>query len=168
MKFFLYVQRKIKKTEDEEISINVIRIFCQLNYRKRIETEEAIQYTITILPGFLMPYSRVRVDLLFTAFTYYINGRFSNQYESALYISCSSRHSFSLYYKRIVNRIGVWYRFLEPQIENTNGLTDVSSVKHRWQSITCLMHETVISKSGGCWQVYLNALMCSNRMGLGP
>lgn len=143
-----------------------MRIFCKNNYRKRIETKESLQYTITILPGFLMPYSRVRIDLLFTAFTYYLSGKIRNQYEAALFICCDSRHSFALYYKRIMNHVGYLYEYFKVQIETKRNEVSLKTSREKWESIVCLMKETVVAKTS--WQVYLNAMIFGNRMGLGP
>jgi hypothetical protein len=109
-----------------------------------------------------MPYSCVSVSLLFTAYTWYLQGRLQNQYQAAIYMNCNSRHSFRLYYTRINNQLGIWYDFFQPQI----GGKKEETTSNKWQPIVSLMRETVSSDNR--WQSYLNTLTAANRMGLGP
>lgn len=55
------------------VSTRVPRIFCEINYHKRLKTGELKQYTLTILPGFLIPYSTVPLDPVHQALASYIS-----------------------------------------------------------------------------------------------
>jgi len=97
---------------DNSKKIKVIRFICQPNLETRKETGERLQYTITLLPGFLVPHSRVPVENIYKALDIYLSNEDTIQQEAALIINCQSRHSFRLYYKRFCNLVEKWITFL--------------------------------------------------------
>jgi len=66
--------------------IKVPRFFCENNYRERVKTGEKKQYTLTILPGFLVPYSIIPLDVIHEAVDRYINESVATQQASAFCI----------------------------------------------------------------------------------
>lgn len=97
---------------DNSKKIIVIRIFCQHNFQLREETGEQLQYTVTILPAFLVPHSRVPLPDIYNAFDMYVSDKQEIQQEAALIMNCQSRHSFRLYYTRFCNLVDKWIFFL--------------------------------------------------------
>jgi hypothetical protein len=83
----------------------VVRIYCTVNYRIRKQTGEMIQYTLTILPGFLIPYSIIPADPIHQALESYITKGEIKQVGAALKMRCLSASSFRLFYSRVVSCI---------------------------------------------------------------
>ena len=107
--FFRRTYRRDPKEEGEEAAtIEVVRIFCEVNYRIRKQTGEPKQYTLTILPGFLIPYSVIPVDPVHEALDIYITEGGLVQVGAALKMRCLSAASFRLFYSRVCRRLESW------------------------------------------------------------
>ena len=90
----------------------MVRIFCEINYRVRKQTGELKQYTLTILPGFLIPHSRIPVDPVHESLDSYITMGELKQERATLKLRCLSAASFRLFYLRIRSRIDGWTHLL--------------------------------------------------------
>jgi hypothetical protein len=164
VKFYVFVLRGVRISEETSITIRVVRILCEYNLKKRKETKEHLQYTITVLPAPLVPHSRIPVNVIFSAVTRYMNGTVANQYEAALLIFCASRHSFRLYYKRIISRHPDWYEFF-------SGIRDETlpePAQESWIVFVILVKEYAWPYHSKWWESYAHAVLCLNGMGLGP
>jgi len=115
-KFHCFVRRTYRKDPTEEgeeaATIEVVRIFCEVNYRIRKQTDEPKQYTLTILPGFLIPYSRIPVDPVHRALDSYIGKGELKQEGAAMKMWCLSAASFRLFYLRVCRRLEGWTALL--------------------------------------------------------
>jgi hypothetical protein len=132
--------------------------------KKRKATRERLQYTITVLPAILVPHSRIPVHVIFNTVTDYINGTIANQYSAALLIFCASRHSFRLYYTRIIARHKDWYVFFSGNREEVQPEPATES----WAAVIIPMKEYAVPLHSEWWESYAHAALCLNGMGLGP
>lgn len=98
----------------------VFRIFCRYNYRQRQTTGIKLQYTITVLPGFLRPYSRIPTHILFAACQLYATTRCS-YLEAAFSMHCTSALSFRLYWIRFRRKYNVFFLAFVQQIIHITG-----------------------------------------------
>ena len=145
------------------VKIKVIRILCIGNLEKRIRTGELLQYTITILPAFLIPHSRIPVSAVFNAIDYYIT-RKSNQFEAAQILYCESNHSFALFFKRIGAHIDDWNNLLSKETDDN---FDISFCE-KWSRIIPVMKDFASPNYTEFWCEYSHSHFCQNKMGLGP
>lgn len=150
------------------IIIKVVRIFCEINYEKNKESGELLQYTITILPALLLPYSRIPVDKILSSFSYYIYKKFRNQYEAAVEIFCENRHSFQLYYLRLKLKIERWYTFFIEGERDRLEEKNVENVQTLWERVAYFMKELAHPHYTPYWRAYAHTFLCMNGMGLGP
>ncbi|RKX72780.1 MAG: hypothetical protein DRP87_20070, partial [Spirochaetes bacterium] len=97
---------------EETATTKVVRIFCENNYRIRKRTGEEKQYTLTILPGFLIPYSTIPVDLVHQALDNYITNPGLMEVGAALKMRCLNAASFRLFYSRVCRRVEQWTTLL--------------------------------------------------------
>ncbi len=109
----IYQYRERNISPDNKKKKIVVRIRCKNNQKKREETGEDLQYTITILP-----HSRVPIPQIFDAFDEYFNEEITQQ-QATLLMNCNSRHSFNLFLKRFSSRFTnlfrIWQRFFNYQ-----------------------------------------------------
>jgi hypothetical protein len=147
------------------VQIKVIRIFCEINYRIRIETDETPQYTTTVLPACLIPHSRVQVNLVLQAFRLYLDHNLKTQYAAALHILCNNRHSFRLYYTRIIARLDTWSTLFENRGEMK--LVNLP-LGEKWTKIEASLKDWSDPKSLAHWRSYGHAILVHKKMGLGP
>lgn len=128
----------------------VPRIFCEINCRIRKETGERKQYTLTVLPSFLVPYSRIPVETVHEALDGYIRTR-CLQIGAALRMHCLSASSFRLFYRRVCERLGRWLfilaRPLSAFAEAVDGVVVGESkrekLRDQWQCFLALSLEYV-------------------------
>lgn len=161
---------------DNSKQILVVRIKCEKCYQKKQETGRKIQYTITVLPGFLIPHSRVPVPDLWCAVNGYLSEN-KTQQQAALLMNCNSRHSFNLYYKRLCMQLNLWIVTIA-SILNTVLLQEqkqCSDVRIKWKQF-----KNFIKRLGGGQKEsafsdniisrfqFVHAIMCCCKMGLGP
>jgi len=166
MKLHQFVKRNI--APDNSSKITVIRVICKPNQQKRIDTGEKLQYTTTILPGFLIPHSRIPLPDLYAAFDRYLCNEQSTQQEVALLMNCQSRHSFRLYFQRLCENIDKWLIFL-------SDLVCLNSRKEKWnrlkKAIKSLSRESskpLFPRTAVFHFEYAMSFFLSSRMGLGP
>lgn len=173
------MKRKIDPKNREDII--VIRIRCEANFLERQETGEKIQYTIRILPGFLIPHSRVPVSEIFEAFDAYLNKDMTQQ-EAALFMNCDSRHSFRLYFLRLSNLISQWISHLQTTLQiHTENKGDrdkpeeISVIKKKWKQVGIIIGSMNIGKETESWISvntyrfeYAHTILVGCKMGLGP
>ncbi len=105
---FVAEEQNGKETGESAVAILVPRIICEINHRIRKETGEAKQYTLTVLPGFLIPYSTIPVDPVHRAVNSYLTESGLKQVGAALRMRCRSSASFQLFYSRILERVEAW------------------------------------------------------------
>jgi len=195
-KFHCFAQRTYKKdqinanTQDEEdtVGIRVPRIICKRNHLIRIETGESKQYTLTILPGFLIPYSTIRVDPVHKAVESYITQDGLKQVGAAQRMNCLSAISFRLFFSRVRTRLENWMALLLQLLITLEGQlkeTDVSraegnqpdGLQPQWGWFVQLAAECVrlyeripgsnVVPQHFLWQ-YVYSYLSRHQMGLGP
>ncbi len=173
VKIHQFVDRNI--SPDNSRVIIVIRIICNSNFKKREETGEKLQYTITVLPGFLIPHSRVPLPDIYKATDEYLSGRKIIQQEAALIMSCQSRHSFRLYYDRFCNLASKWIFFLFtvfPEIIEKEVPVDI---RKKWKQLGGILEGQTVIRMGFSGQIemiyrfeYVHNTLLHKNMGLGP
>jgi hypothetical protein len=135
----------------QKVVSRVPRIFCEINCRIRKETGERKQYTLTVLPSFLIPYSRIPVETVHEALDGYIRGTRSLQIGAALRMQCLSASSFRLFYRRVCERLGMWVlilarplsTFAEALGEVLVGEPERKKLRDQWQCFLALSLEHV-------------------------
>ena len=180
-------KREWKKGEIKEgiVATQVPRILCEINYRKRLETGELKQYTLTILPGFLIPYSTVQVDPVQQALNSYISIGGLTQVGAALKMNCLSPASFRLFYSRVRERVQAWTDLFVQLLVTFGGNVRQeapNSMHHnelqaRWgwfvllsaeyMSVYARLPNTKVIPQRFVWQ-YIYTVLSRHRMGLGP
>lgn len=182
--FYCYVKRKVKQTNGHNQVLSVVRIICPVNREKRKKTSNPLQYTLTLLPAFLIPYSTVPVDKVECALTEYAGGKMSD-IEAAMLMGCENVKSFRHYWKRAQARISAWLMLLVREMAALNVREAVnlensignSSFAFQWQRLHELMelYYSEYQKMPGSNKVDLqfcflsfHAKLTQNKMGLGP
>ena len=163
----------------------VPRIFCEINYHKGLDTGELKQYTLTILPGFLIPYSTVPVDPVHQALESYISEGGLTQVGAAMRMGCLSPASFRLFYCRVRKRVYRWTGLLiqlvvtlggnvreeAPNAMNHNGVQAYWGwfvlLSAEYLSVYSRLPNTKVIPQTFVWQ-YLYAVFSRDHMGLGP
>jgi len=163
----------------------VVRVFCEVNCLIREETGEPKQYTLTILPGFLIPYSTVPVDPVHQALDSYIKEPGLKQVGAALRMRSQSAASFRLFYSRVCSRLELWTALLLQLVVTLGGKVKDADVRQaqrpelqaQWAWFVLLACEYVrlysrlpraeIIAQKFLWQ-HIYAVLSRKRMGLGP
>lgn len=188
-KFHCLVRRSYRIDQSEEgketATTKVVRIFCGNNYRLRKQTEEEKQYTLTLLPGFLIPYSTVPVDSVHQALDNYITNPGLMEVGAALKMKCLNAASFRLFYSRVCRRLELWTSFLLQLVLSLGGKikeADASQeqrqkLQAQWGWFLLLASEylqlysslasTEIILRRFLWQ-HIYAVLARKHMGLGP
>lgn len=188
-KFHCFVRRTYRRDAREEgkdtAITEVVRIFCEVNYSIRKQTDGLRQYTLTILPGFLIPHSVIPVDLVHYALESYITKGGLVQVGAALKMRCCSAASFRLFYSRVCRRLDEWTALLIQLILTLGGKikqADVGEEQRRklhaqWTWFVLLACEyvhlysrlpaTELIARKFLWQ-HIYAVLSRKRMGLGP
>ena len=101
----------------------VIRLYCVNNHLKRIEENDKSQYTITILPSFLIPCSIVLREQVIKSTDEYVKNKNKkkSQLEIAMEMNLENAKSFNLFYLRIKKRINKWIVLLSEIIISIGG-----------------------------------------------
>jgi len=185
-KFFAFVARSylgdscVKGTT----FIKVPRLICEPNKEKRRQTGEPLQYTLRILPGFLIPHSRVVVDLVHEALEGCIGQHAATRLAATLLMGCLSPLSFRLFYQRVQERIVAWLDVLVRLIGELGGeiaeqgeAAAHEPLQAQWRWFHLLVSELlrVHARLPGApvvlrplrWQ-FVYALLSRHQMGLGP
>jgi hypothetical protein len=125
-----------------------------------------LQYTITILPACLIPYSRIPVEKIFKGFTGYINKKIKTHFEATIILGCNNRHSFRLYYIRIIKKIDTWLALFQTKSEEEPAVN--KSLSGKWKTIVTGMKDWASPHLTDKWQAYGHTVLCYKKMGLGP
>jgi hypothetical protein len=179
IKIHQYVRRKTDAGNKDEIF--VFRIICERNFELRKKTAEKPQYTLTILPGFLFPQSRVQVQLVFNAINDFLTKKLTRQ-QAALLMNCESRHSFSLYFSLFRNRVRHWLRFIEKRFtlsiekEPSKEKPEESGLTRLWQRFKNTVNKIKGESRNACFTAddpvkrleYVHVLLIGCKNGLGP
>lgn len=163
------------------------RFFCENNYTERKLTGNKKQYTITILPGFLVPYSIIPLDDIQEATNRYISNPETNQQTAAFSMHCENTLSFRLHFSRIKNRLSEWIVFITRLLIDLGGEVkgeNIKNVQHyenplqaNWKRFKVLVinYFYLYSRIPGAQVIkerfyyqYIHAVLCINKMGLGP
>ncbi len=163
------------------------RFFCENNYKERKLTGKKKQYTITILPGFLVPYSIIPLDDIQEATNRYINNPETNQQTAAFSMHCENTLSFRLHFSRIKNRLSEWIVFITRLLIDLGGELkgeNIKNVQHyenplqaNWKRFKTLVIDyfQLYSRIPGAQVIkerfyyqYIHSVLCINKMGLGP
>lgn len=184
-KILCLTERYVKQLDEKKRKISIIRIICPNNQKKRREDGVPVQYTLTILPAFLIPHSRIQLNILEKALTAYENTPGMTTTEAALMIGCENHKSFELYLKRARSRIQLWISFILHMItdltqaeqvthENTTGKDDFYT---RWKVLyrQLAYYHQAYRKLPGTGKVpetvyflWFHTHLTPNRLGLGP
>jgi hypothetical protein len=111
----------------------------------------------------LIPYSRIPVKKIFEGFAGYINRKIKTHFEATLILGCNNRHSFRLYYIRIIKKLDTWLTLF--QAESKEGEREV---RMKWKIIVTGMKDWASPHLTDKWQAYGHTLLCHKKMGLGP
>ena len=113
-KFHCYAGRTFRygSIVGAKITTRVLRFICEARHLIRKQTAEALQYTITILPNFLISYSTVPVDPVYSAVAGYLGTSGLTQVGAAQWMSCLGAITFRVFFSRIRNRIEGWITLL--------------------------------------------------------
>lgn len=190
-KFHCFADRTYKKGRDKDgedvvVETQVPRFFCEPNYLLRQKTGEKIPYTVTILPGFLIPHSTIPVDPVHKAINSYISNSLLMQVGAAQRMNCRSPISFRLFLSRVRKRLEDWIVLLlqllvtlEGQVKEARATEprEPHSLKAQWAWFVWLTNECVrlyaripdaqVVPQRFLWQ-YIYCLLSRHRMGLGP
>lgn len=190
-KFFAFAERSYLWKESNgsanaRVVIQVPRLICEVNKRKRCESGEPLQHTVRILPSFLIPHSRVVVDRVHEALESYIGHPGATRIAATLRMGCVNPMSFWLFLQRVRDRITIWLEVLIQLIGELGGeiadhpqgrATVGEPLTAQWRWFHLLVAELVRVHSrlpgmqpileGLRWQ-YVYALVNRYQMGLGP
>ena len=186
-KYHTFAGRSYRDSEsapEGKTHILVPRLVCEPNKQRRTQTGELVQYTIRILPGFLIPYSRVVVDAVQEALDSWLSEQAVSQIGAALRMGCLSPLSFRLFYHRVRKRISAWLIVLVElvgelggEIAEHGGAADHEPLRAQWMWFHLLvaeylrayarLPETQPILESMRWQ-HLYALLSHHQMGLGP
>jgi len=103
-------ERQENRKDYAVVCIVVPRLYCNVNHRLRKQEGKPLQYTITVLPAFLAPYSVILVDKIHQAVDGYIGQKpeCCSYQQAALKIGCDDPVSFALYFRRVKQRLSAW------------------------------------------------------------
>jgi hypothetical protein len=174
----LFLDYQIKK-------IDVVRIVCQVRKRLRIKTGILRQYTLTILPPFLIPHARVTFSGLSQAISLYLEGRDPDLVLNTL--SADDPRTFALHFGRVTDRGPDWNlkiaRWLieagkpSAQCETVAFFTKSIRENHPWERFERLASDLClrlmsISRTGVVLKqeqpLWVHARLTYSGMGLGP
>ena len=170
------------------VTTAVPRFICELNRLIRQQSGEEKQYTITILPGFLISYSTVPVDPVHNAVAGYLGASGLTQVGAALRMHCFNAISFRVFLNRVRDRIEGWITLLVEQVHDLEGQVkgvDVSrtppndpespAVLWKWFAYLSAEYLRLHARIPGTEVVpkqfhhrYIHCLLSRHHMGLGP
>ena len=150
--------------------------------KHRKETHKEVQYTLTILPEFLIPHSYIRMHKVLAAIDYYVKTDNSSYSEAALIMNCINPLSFRRYYIRFLQKLYKWIMFIvkrilavggsieqekltEPALNTRDKLVEYEKYTARYfKQYEKLPGSNLITDKPG----YLHVLYSINGMDLGP
>ena len=188
-KFHAFTPRTYRKEQEDGESerkgyLQTPRLICLENKRGREESGEPQQYTVTILPGFLISYSTILVDAVHLGLESYLGKRTVTQTGAALLMGCRNPRSFRLFYLRVCRRMYLWTGLLTqlvtmlggapPEERKTDGTDRIhggwmwfSHLAKEYLRLYGRVPEAALILETLQWQ-YFYALFAAHRMGLGP
>jgi hypothetical protein len=185
--FFIFVERTYRKAKGDTVVILVPRLLCEPHKQLRKEKGIKKQYTITILPGFLVPHSRIPLDEIVESADRSLSPPGVNEQQAAFLMFCEDVKSFRLHFSRIRERLGRWVLFLTECILALNGVVapdgvaEVGSYIHpllakweRFKKLVELYMDCYLALPGtgpitaAFYTQYIHAKFCQYGMGLGP
>ena len=98
------------------------------NYLIRKNENIKLQYTLTLLPFFMVPYSKVLFDNTLKAIDNYIGNEKSNQIIASNELNFENTKSFRLFYSRIQKRILKWIAIMAQLITQMGGTIDEAQI----------------------------------------
>ena len=90
----------------EELQIEVVRIVCRSRQKLRKRTGKKLQYTLTILPSFLIPHARITFTGLSNAVPLHLGGKDFDLVLNTL--SADDPRTFGLHFGRVLKRTPEW------------------------------------------------------------
>lgn len=164
--------------------ISVPRIICSSNKARKRAGKASVQYTRRVLPGFLIPYSRVVVDAVQGALRAYLGQQEVTEDGAALRMGCLNVSSFCLFYRRVLKRITAWISFIGQVVVTLGGTisseeppaaTAPLPAQWAWYTRLALDWQRLHDRQPGCflilrplWWQYVYAALARQQMGLGP
>lgn len=185
------VIRSYSNSKKEKFNIRVVRIFCYNNYKRNNESsDKKFQYTKTILPAYLIPYSTKSIALIINGIEYYLSNPNKTLITYAFQINANDPRTFKRYLDLLQKRIDVWIIFIINMIAKLNIAikestisykTVLHSIKHdfhkKWDYFTKLiklfldgydsLKNDLILTNEKIFP-YVHMKLCQNHMGLGP
>lgn len=184
VRFLDFVPRSYRR-EEASVSIKVPRLLCEPNRQRRRQTGEPLQYSLRILPGFLIPHSRLLVDGVQGALESFIAEPQTSRVGATLRMGCLSPLSFLLFFRRVEQRLTGWLQLLVILVGELGGEvceqiatgSSCDPLAEQWRWLHRLLAETLrlyarLPQTQPVpealrWQ-YLYALLSRRQMGLGP
>ena len=166
--------------------ISIFRIICSNNFNRNKKEGSKLQYTLTILPCFLTPYSLVPVNLIFNSIQQFIINPNVTLKEAAIIMNCSSSLSFKLYYLRFQKYIKDWVMIIIQLLISIEGACKQEQIKEininnntkqNWDSFKKYLNAyfNQLSKLPKSTMIieelkypYIHNHFCHIKMGLGP
>lgn len=108
VKIFCFLERYYLSDLKIKTKISIFRIICYNNFNKNKKEGLRRQYTLTILPCFLTPYSLVPVNLILNSIQQFITNSNVTLKEAAIMMNCTNSLSFKLYYLRFQKHVNDW------------------------------------------------------------
>jgi len=186
-KFYVFVKRTYRKAKADTVVIFVPRLLCEPHKALRKEKGIKKQYTITILPGFLVPHSRIPLDEIVQSAERFISPPGMSEQQAAFLMFCENVKSFRLHFSRIRERLGRWVLFLTECVLALNGVVEpdgvaeVGSYIHplmtQWERFKKLVEQYMACYlalpgtgpiTAGFYTQYIHAKFCQYGMSLGP
>ena len=183
---YCYLKRTYRNDYEVKNEICIFRIICENNKKKNKYEGLKLQYTLTILPDFLIPYSIIPVESIFESIRQYILDNITLR-QAAIVMCCLSPWSFKLYYIRFQELVNQWVILLVELIITTQGEyieeqikeidVNLNNNKQKWNNfnkhldnyllqLSKLKASPIITEE--MKYPYLHTLLCKTRMGLGP
>lgn len=164
--------------------ILVPRLICLPNKQRKRDGEIGVQYTLRVLPGFLIPYSRVVVDAVQGALRAYLGQQEVTEEGAAFRMGCFNPSSFRLFYQRVCRRIAGWVTFISELVLTLGGTVSSQQppagspglrAQWAWYIRLALEWQGVHDRQPGAsvilrplWWQYVYAALARRQMGLGP
>lgn len=123
-KFYVFTSRSFIKDNDKK-NILVMRILCEPNFILRKEKKIKKQYTLTILPSFLIPFSRIPLDPIIKSIDKYITDPEVSMDDAVSLMGAENIKTFRLHFSRIRKLLNKWISFLAGQIIELSGKIEV-------------------------------------------
>lgn len=184
LRIHAYVERRFTARGQKQRQIIVVfRIFCENNQNKRRRTGKEIQYTLTILPSFLQPYSRFHLGSIVYAFVQYLSRRAESYLDAAVDMGAENAKTFARYFRRMKTGIGAWTSFLHDKLLALDDETPwgrkpkrQEPLTYRWTAFVRLGKRLAVQTHRlpdiplvlRDHRGYVFALLSQNRLGLGP